>query len=76
MLVSTLSRNSRIQKSTCSYLNAVNKQDRKKFKNMEITGIVNIQCSHVFIKSSVDLQLGERYVHDCHNLPQRLIDIL
>ena len=75
MLVSIQSGNLHFQKSTCSYLNAVNKQDRKKFKNMEITGIVNIQCSHVFIKSSVDLQLGERYVHD-HNLPQCLIDIL
>ena len=29
---------------------------------MEITGIVNIQCSHVFIKSTVDLQLGEKHV--------------
>ena len=29
---------------------------------MEITGIVNIQCSHIFIKSTVDLQLGEKYV--------------
>ena len=29
---------------------------------MEITGVVNIQCSHVFIKSTVDLQLGEKYV--------------
>ncbi|KAJ3493118.1 hypothetical protein NLJ89_g11089 [Agrocybe chaxingu] len=51
------------EKTTCSYLNAVNKQNRKKFKNMDITGIVNIQCSHVFVKSSVDLQLGERFVN-------------
>lgn len=29
---------------------------------MDITGIVNIQCSHIFIKSTVDLQLGEKYV--------------
>jgi hypothetical protein len=41
-------------------LAAINKQNRKKFKNMDITGIVNIQCSHVYIKSSVDLQLGEK----------------
>ncbi|KAF7355830.1 CxC2 domain-containing protein [Mycena venus] len=49
--------------STCNYLKAVNKQDKKKFKNMKITGIVNIQCSHVFIKASVDLQHGERYAN-------------
>ncbi|KAJ7710854.1 hypothetical protein B0H17DRAFT_914216 [Mycena rosella] len=47
-------------KSTCNYLKAVNNQDKKKFKNMEITGIVNTQCSHVFIQASVDLQFGER----------------
>ncbi|TFK32656.1 hypothetical protein BDQ12DRAFT_728502 [Crucibulum laeve] len=49
------------EKSTCSHLNALNKQDQKKFKNMDITGIVNLQCSHVFIKASVDLQFGERF---------------
>ncbi|KAF6743906.1 hypothetical protein DFP72DRAFT_826853 [Ephemerocybe angulata] len=49
------------EKSTCSYLNAVNKQDQKKFKGMDITGVVNTQCAHVFILASVDLQLGERY---------------
>ncbi|KAJ7092208.1 hypothetical protein C8R44DRAFT_750322 [Mycena epipterygia] len=42
---------------------SVNNQDKKKFKNMEITGIVNSQCSHVFIKASVDLQYGERYAN-------------
>ncbi|KAJ3506738.1 hypothetical protein NMY22_g17151 [Coprinellus aureogranulatus] len=49
------------EKSTCTNLNAANKQDRKKFKNMDITGVVNIQCSHVFVKSTVDLQMGERF---------------
>ncbi|KAK7059994.1 hypothetical protein R3P38DRAFT_2496266, partial [Favolaschia claudopus] len=44
----------------CVYLKAVKNQDKKKFKNMEITGIVNTQCSHVFVKASVDLQYGER----------------
>ncbi|KAJ7449748.1 hypothetical protein B0H11DRAFT_1743513, partial [Mycena galericulata] len=53
----------RAPKSTCNYLKAVNNQDKKKFKNMEITGIVNVQCSHVFIKASVDLQFGERYAN-------------
>ncbi|TFK35116.1 hypothetical protein BDQ12DRAFT_726248 [Crucibulum laeve] len=51
------------EKSTCSHLNALNKQDRKKFKNMDITGVVNLQCSHVFIKASVDLQFGERFAN-------------
>ncbi|KAJ7933186.1 hypothetical protein B0H13DRAFT_2511652 [Mycena leptocephala] len=45
-------------KSTCNYLKVVNKQDKKKFKNMAITGTVNCQCSHVFILSCVDLQYG------------------
>ncbi|KAJ6570001.1 hypothetical protein B0H10DRAFT_2238043 [Mycena sp. CBHHK59/15] len=31
------------EKSNCNYLKAVNKQDKKKFKNMAITGTVN--CS-------------------------------
>ncbi|KAJ7261662.1 hypothetical protein C8J57DRAFT_1232508 [Mycena rebaudengoi] len=48
------------EKSTCNYLKAVNKQDKKKFKNMAITGTVNCQCSHVFILSCVDLYHGER----------------
>lgn len=30
---------------------------------MDVTGIVNVQCAHVFVKSSVDLLFGERYVH-------------
>ncbi|KAJ6596536.1 hypothetical protein B0H10DRAFT_1828264, partial [Mycena sp. CBHHK59/15] len=49
------------QKSTCNYLKAVNNQDKKKLKNMEIMGVVNTQCSHVFVKASVDLQFGEWY---------------
>ncbi|KAJ7308616.1 hypothetical protein DFH08DRAFT_1051022 [Mycena albidolilacea] len=52
-----------VEKSTCNYLKAVNNQDKKKFKNMEITGIVNVQCSHVFVQASVDLQFGERYAN-------------
>ncbi|KDR72437.1 hypothetical protein GALMADRAFT_51291, partial [Galerina marginata CBS 339.88] len=45
----------------CDHLNVHTKQNRKKFKNMELTGIVNIQCGHIFIKSTVDLQLGEKH---------------
>ena len=29
---------------------------------MEITGVVNIQCSHIFIKSTINLQLGKKYI--------------
>ena len=46
----------------CSFLKVVNKQNQKKFKNMDIPGVVSIQCSHVFIKAMVDLQLGEKYI--------------
>ncbi|KAJ7195277.1 hypothetical protein B0H12DRAFT_1082238 [Mycena haematopus] len=31
----------KVEHPTCNYLKAVNNQDKKKFKNMEITGIVN-----------------------------------
>ncbi|KAJ7256582.1 hypothetical protein C8J57DRAFT_1235441 [Mycena rebaudengoi] len=41
----------------------VNKQDKKKFKNMAITGTVNCQCSHVFILSCVDLPHAERFAN-------------
>ncbi|KAF8189627.1 hypothetical protein K438DRAFT_2019047 [Mycena galopus ATCC 62051] len=51
------------EKSTCNYLKAVNNQDKKKFKNMEVTGVVNSQCSHVFVKATVDLEMGERFVN-------------
>lgn len=29
---------------------------------MDVTGVVQVQCRHVLVKSTVDLQLGERYV--------------
>ncbi|KAJ6607969.1 hypothetical protein B0H10DRAFT_2304322 [Mycena sp. CBHHK59/15] len=49
------------QKSTCTYLKAVNRQDKKKFKNMDVTGTINAQCSHVFVVATVDLHHSERY---------------
>ncbi|KAF7331350.1 CxC2 domain-containing protein [Mycena kentingensis (nom. inval.)] len=51
------------EKSTCSYLSVVNKQDKKKFKNMAITGTINAQCSHVFVLSCVDMHHGERFAN-------------
>jgi hypothetical protein len=50
-----------MEKSTCSYLNAVNKQDLKKFKGMDVTGVLNIQCAHCFILASADLHRGEQF---------------
>ncbi|KAL0060345.1 hypothetical protein AAF712_012850 [Marasmius tenuissimus] len=37
-------------------IKAIEKQNRVKFKNMDISGIVNCQCDHIF-------QLGERFVN-------------
>ncbi|KIM71232.1 hypothetical protein PILCRDRAFT_81407 [Piloderma croceum F 1598] len=45
---------------TCAHLNAVNMQDKIKFKNCDITGVVGIECRHILIMSMVDLQKGER----------------
>ncbi|KAJ3831778.1 hypothetical protein F5878DRAFT_647350, partial [Lentinula raphanica] len=49
------------EKSTCSYLNIVNNQNKSKFKNMKITGVVNVVCSHSIIRSSVNLPKGEAH---------------
>ncbi|KAF7293345.1 CxC2 domain-containing protein [Mycena kentingensis (nom. inval.)] len=35
--------------------------NKKKFKNMAVTGTLNCQCSHVFVLSSVDMHYGERF---------------
>jgi len=48
------------QKSVCGHLSVVNKQNRSKFKNMDISGIVNCQCCHVFIRSTANLKCAER----------------
>jgi Kyakuja-Dileera-Zisupton transposase len=50
-----------VQKTDCTFLKAANKQDKKKFIGCDISGVLNIQCPHVFILSSVDLELGEKY---------------
>ncbi|KAF7327107.1 CxC2 domain-containing protein [Mycena kentingensis (nom. inval.)] len=51
------------EKSNCTGLNAVNKQNKKKFKNMAVTGTINCQCSHVFVLSTVDMHDGERFAN-------------
>ncbi|KIY51161.1 hypothetical protein FISHEDRAFT_57253 [Fistulina hepatica ATCC 64428] len=45
----------------CVTLNVVNKQKESKFKGMDITGVVNCQCSHICIRTSADTHLGEGY---------------
>ncbi|EAU82120.2 hypothetical protein CC1G_09579 [Coprinopsis cinerea okayama7 len=60
------------EKSTCSHLNAAEKQDRKKFKRMRVTGVVKIDCSHLFVKAMVDLQLGERFANTDYALLRAL----
>jgi len=43
-------------------------QDKIKFKNCDITGVVNVECRHILIMSMVDLQKGERWaLHDLHS---------
>ncbi|KJA19668.1 hypothetical protein HYPSUDRAFT_204406 [Hypholoma sublateritium FD-334 SS-4] len=76
------------EKVICDHLKAMEKQNRKKFKNMDVTGVVQIQCSHVMVKSTVDLQLGERFANTDYaitlairqyqsgNLTDDVIDIL
>jgi hypothetical protein len=49
------------QKSVCSFINAVNMQDRKKFRGNAETGVIAVLCSHCFVHGTVDMYLGERY---------------
>ena len=48
-----------LQKSTCNYLKIVNNQNKKKFKNMRHSGVVNVSCNHCIICSSMNLERGE-----------------
>ncbi|TDL17558.1 hypothetical protein BD410DRAFT_843487 [Rickenella mellea] len=63
------------EKSTCAHLNAVNMQEKMKFKNMEITGVVACKDGrHDFFRrgAMVDLQKGERYANSDYALAQAL----
>ncbi|KAF8576795.1 hypothetical protein K439DRAFT_1366257, partial [Ramaria rubella] len=54
------------EKSTCAHLKAVNMQNKTKFKNVQVTGIVMIVCARhglILPGSVVDLQKGERYTN-------------
>jgi hypothetical protein len=48
------------QKSTCNFITAVNAQNKKKFRGNDETGIINVQCSHVFVEGCVNMFAGER----------------
>ncbi|KAF8582493.1 hypothetical protein K439DRAFT_1351087, partial [Ramaria rubella] len=53
------------EKSTCTHLKAVNMQNTSKFKNVEVTGVVAIMCTHhglIIPGLVVDLQKGEWWV--------------
>ncbi|KAE9398647.1 hypothetical protein BT96DRAFT_994712 [Gymnopus androsaceus JB14] len=60
------------EKSTCNYLKVVNNQNQKKFKNMQISDVVNIACSHVIISASVNLDKGEGFRYTDMALKQSL----
>ncbi|KAH6866280.1 hypothetical protein BKA70DRAFT_1498246 [Coprinopsis sp. MPI-PUGE-AT-0042] len=49
------------EKPACAYLKAVSKQVTKKFIGCDLSGVVNIQCPHVFIISTVNLKRGEKF---------------
>ncbi|KAK0471224.1 hypothetical protein IW261DRAFT_1344719 [Armillaria novae-zelandiae] len=49
------------EKSVCNYLKVVNNQNEWKFKSLEVTGVVSCACTHVYVLSTVDLQVGEQF---------------
>ncbi|SJL18590.1 uncharacterized protein ARMOST_22187 [Armillaria ostoyae] len=49
------------EKSVCNNLKVVNTQNKRKFKTMEVTGVVNCACNHVCVFGTVDLHLGEQF---------------
>ncbi|KAL0569452.1 hypothetical protein V5O48_012511 [Marasmius crinis-equi] len=52
------------QKTTCSNFNAVDMQNKLKFKGCEITGVVGIECGrHSVFLAMVDLHKGERFAN-------------
>ncbi|KAJ3768469.1 hypothetical protein FB446DRAFT_650383, partial [Lentinula raphanica] len=53
------------QKATCNHLKVENGTNHAKFKNMSVTGNVNVQCSHIFVCSSVDMKGDENYDNMC-----------
>ncbi|KAF8589210.1 hypothetical protein K439DRAFT_1333200 [Ramaria rubella] len=63
------------EKSMCAHLKAVNMQNKTKFKNVEVTGVVMMVCAHhglILPRSVVNLQKGERYANVDYALTQAL----
>ncbi|TFK27633.1 hypothetical protein FA15DRAFT_635565 [Coprinopsis marcescibilis] len=61
------------EKTTCSFLKAVNKQDTKKFIGSDISGVVSIQCAYGFMISLVNLDKGEKFASTDYALFHALI---
>ncbi|KAK7027953.1 hypothetical protein VNI00_015036 [Paramarasmius palmivorus] len=52
------------EKSSCSRFNAIEMQNKLKFKGCTITGVLGVQCGrHAMFLSMVDLQRGERFAN-------------
>ncbi|KAF9536538.1 hypothetical protein CPC08DRAFT_595712, partial [Agrocybe pediades] len=52
------------EKTTCSKFNAIELQNKLKFRGSVITGVLGVEClRHMFFISMVDLQKGERYAN-------------
>ncbi|KAJ2912805.1 hypothetical protein MD484_g7609, partial [Candolleomyces efflorescens] len=50
------------EKSTCSKFNAIEMQNKLKFKGCVITGVLAVECGrHAVFLAMVDMQKGERY---------------
>ncbi|KAF8965358.1 hypothetical protein BDZ97DRAFT_1904028 [Flammula alnicola] len=49
-------------RGTC-HLSVLKNRKEKKFDYMDVSGASQVACSHVIIKSTVDLQLGERFAN-------------
>ncbi|KAF7973122.1 hypothetical protein HWV62_16156 [Athelia sp. TMB] len=63
------------EKSTCAKLNAVDMQNKLKFRGCSTTGVVAVNCArHNFFRygSMVDLQLGEKFSNTDYALSQTL----
>lgn len=51
------------QKSSCSRFNAIEMQNKLKFKGCVVTGVIGVTCGRHFVfQSMADLHKGERYV--------------
>ncbi|KAF9062583.1 hypothetical protein BDP27DRAFT_1427791 [Rhodocollybia butyracea] len=64
------------RKSTCSKFNAIEMQNKLKFKGSVITGVVGGMCArHSVFLAMVDLQHGERYINADYTLSMMLVEL-